>query len=422
MTNDVLQSLVDNLADRLRRSVVIDDSSFRLLVASRHFGDEDAVRIATVMNREVRTDVVERIVSAGVASWTRPGRVTVDIPGCLPRWCAPIRCRGELLGYLWLIDAGEGLSEPEADMAVDAAERAGIALYEDAHGRAVARPRHEDALRALVGGSPAARRRAVDELSADTVLGAPGMGFQVVVVHAVVTRDGAGSGKTTARADCDVALAAAVVDGLRAVPGERLLSVADEGCAWGVLVAPGGPPPGRAAAFARTAAARFAALTGQAAGVAVGVGPVVDRVDAIADGFERAQLAAHAAAVLPERDGFVRCEELGPYEVLLRIPREDLKSLARLPVMRALDAEDSRQVLAETLEVYLDNAGDVRRTAEALCVHRATLYHRLRRIESVTGCSLQNGDDRLALHLAVKIRALAGVLHPSPRHRGADTS
>lgn len=416
MAHDVLQSLVDSLADRLGRSVVIDDASFRLAAASRHFGDEDAVRVTTVMNRAVRADVVDKIVAAGVASWNTPGRVAVDIPGVLPRWCAPIRCCGELLGYLWLIDSGAQLAGAELALAANVAERASATLHMGSHPRR--RPRCEEALRSLIAGDPAARRQAEEILRADGALGAPSPGFQLISVHPDYARDrGHGPRGSTQRVDCDAALLAAVRDGLRVVPGEDHLVVLDNGLAWTLLVTSGRPQPAHAATFGQAVAVRFAALTGQAGHVAVGAGPVVDHVDAIAETSKLAALAARAAAVFPERSGFVRSEELGPYEVLLRIPSDEMRSLARLPAMEALGQEDRRGVLIATLEAYFNHGGDVRRTATALCVHRATLYDRLRRIESVTGCSLRDGDDRLTLHLGVKLRALDAALHAVERNR-----
>jgi DNA-binding PucR family transcriptional regulator len=63
-----------------------------------------------------------------------------------------------------------------------------------------------------------------------------------------------------------------------------------------------------------------------------------------------------------------------------------------------------------TLEVFLDLAGNVKATADALNVHRATLYYRLDRIEQVTGADLDRGEDRLTLHLGIKMARVAGLL------------
>ena len=65
--------------------------------------------------------------------------------------------------------------------------------------------------------------------------------------------------------------------------------------------------------------------------------------------------------------------------------------------------------LVDTLEAYLDLAGDAKATAEALTLHRATLYYRLNRIEEITGARLKTGDDRLALHLGLRLARLSGL-------------
>ncbi|MGW3232678.1 PucR family transcriptional regulator, partial [Kitasatospora sp. NPDC001095] len=46
---EVLQALVDGLAEELGRSVVLDDPLVRMICASRHFGDEDRVRVRTLL-------------------------------------------------------------------------------------------------------------------------------------------------------------------------------------------------------------------------------------------------------------------------------------------------------------------------------------------------------------------------------------
>lgn len=52
---DELQQVVDGLAASLGRSVAVDDPQLRLLAVSRHFGDEDSLRVRAVMQREANT-------------------------------------------------------------------------------------------------------------------------------------------------------------------------------------------------------------------------------------------------------------------------------------------------------------------------------------------------------------------------------
>jgi len=47
-------------------------------------------------------------------------------------------------------------------------------------------------------------------------------------------------------------------------------------------------------------------------------------------------------------------------------------------------------------------AGQAGRTAAELGIHRQTLYYRLSRVEQLTGLDLDDGEDRLLLHMALK--------------------
>ena len=56
--------------------------------------------------------------------------------------------------------------------------------------------------------------------------------------------------------------------------------------------------------------------------------------------------------------------------------------------------------------MFLDCAGQAGRTAAALGIHRQTLYYRLSRVEQLTGLDLDDGEDRLLLHMALKAARL----------------
>jgi DNA-binding PucR family transcriptional regulator len=67
------------------------------------------------------------------------------------------------------------------------------------------------------------------------------------------------------------------------------------------------------------------------------------------------------------------------------------------------------RVLTETAEAFLDCAGSASRAAEALRIHRQTLYYRLSRIEAVTGLDLADGGARLLLHTSLRAARLAAL-------------
>ena len=87
---------------------------------------------------------------------------------------------------------------------------------------------------------------------------------------------------------------------------------------------------------------------------------------------------------------------MNTYNIHINLPPEAV-SLAAAPV--TVSAPD----LALTARTYLDLAGNVQKTAQALSIHRQTLYHRLRRIEELTALTLADGQDRLTLHLALTL-------------------
>jgi hypothetical protein len=66
--------------------------------------------------------------------------------------------------------------------------------------------------------------------------------------------------------------------------------------------------------------------------------------------------------------------------------------------------------LLRTLETYLELAGSAQATAEALHLHRTSLYYRLQRVEVLAGTDLKDGTERLALHLALKVARVTGRL------------
>jgi hypothetical protein len=120
------------------------------------------------------------------------------------------------------------------------------------------------------------------------------------------------------------------------------------------------------------------------------------------------------ATHVPARGRVIAWSELGAYRTITAlIGATDPAAMLPDSVVRLLSAHDAA-TLAGSLETYLEHAGDAQATAAALSVHRSSLYHRLHRIEQVTGMRLRVGDDRLELHLGLRMWRLAGS--PTAEH------
>lgn len=401
MADRDLQSIVDELAERLRRSVAIDDPAIRLLAASRHFGDEDTLRVGSVLNRAVEPRVVDHVLAHGISHWTAPG--IVDVEGAAPRLCAPIRCDGMLLGYLWLIDENGAFTDRETTAARDAATTAGAVLLRRLLLHERSKARQEGILRELVSGDPAVRAQAVDDLRAEQLFGAESSHFTVLAVQSRATA-----------VPREVAFEAAVEEGVRAVTDDVALMAANRSRAW-ILLGQRRPPARTLVdAVAERITTRLRRLGEETARPVFGLGGTVTALGDVVTSYREAVLAARAALLLPGIGSPARWGELGPYELLLKLPPADLLGASPVPALAAVERADTHDVLLTTLTAFFDHSGNIQRTADALRVHRATLYQRLKRIEQITGCSLDSGDDRLMLHLGLKLRVLAAAYRDHP--------
>ncbi|WOF22931.1 PucR family transcriptional regulator [Microbacterium betulae] len=113
-------------------------------------------------------------------------------------------------------------------------------------------------------------------------------------------------------------------------------------------------------------------------------------------------LALRMAARQPFAAGVRALPPLDMVSIVRALPSSGLVSLARRSIA-PLEAADPTGTLAETLRSHLSHGGATRAVCDELFIHRNTLAYRLRRIESVLGVDLQDGETRATLLLAMRI-------------------
>lgn len=102
--------------------------------------------------------------------------------------------------------------------------------------------------------------------------------------------------------------------------------------------------------------------------------------------------------------------ELGTLCLLTELPDSEAIENFLDELIRPLekyDAENSA-ALIETLGMYFRNGQNLRKTSEALYVHKNTIIYRLEKIESLLQKKINNPDTSFAIQLALKIRDLNG--------------
>ncbi|GHJ26075.1 transcriptional regulator [Streptomyces hygroscopicus subsp. sporocinereus] len=400
MLGSRLQDVVDELAERIGRSVAVNDPRVRILCASRHFGDEDRVRVRAVLQRDAGSAAAGHILAQGVDRWTEPGVIPPrEDLGMRARLCAPIRWRHQLLGLLVVIDPDGSLSPAGVHAVREATRTLAPLMYGDFTARDTERVAREEAVRQLLSPSATVREAGRDALARCGRL--PSARWAGVTVARVVGDP---------PADRAGAVEVALRTGLERVAGDRALRT--EFCLDGplglLLTCSDRPvPQERLRARAAVLLEQVRSVLNGSAECVAGIGETVEGgAEQAWMSCEQATGAARAATTRPGGDGVVHWAELGALAPLSLIPPDRLTPALLPAPLRALLARDASGRLVDTLTAYLDHGGSAPRTAHALHLHRTSLYYRLQRIAELTGLDLADGDNRLTLHLGLRLHAL----------------
>lgn len=406
-----LQRLVDALASRLSRAVVLEDRRQRMVAYSQHDQPMDTVRRESILQRQTTPEVISYLRRFGITESCRP----VRIPGnsdldLLPRVCIPLRHQDLLLGFLWFIDADGSMRDEEVDLALRMGSDFALALYRENLVEELTQRRESEAVRNLLVNDPEARLYAARELvDAGSFLADAGVTALVVLPVA--------NGDPSADADL---LRLAIEQSLvqtrrRALPRHTLHLLRFD---HGLLLAAGSdreggtPVAGHGRGLVKAMERSLGGLPGYDQ-VVVGVGERQSGLEDAWRSYEQARQAAQVAGSLPGIGPVAEWRELGVYRALAQLSVDQIGSGLLHPGLSAL-LDDDEQTLARTLETYLDLAGNAQATAKALQLHRATLYYRLQRVEELAGADLKDGNDRLTLHLGLKLARLNGRCRPPP--------
>ncbi|WP_037833193.1 PucR family transcriptional regulator [Streptomyces sp. NRRL S-475] len=469
------EELVDEISELLGAPATLENRDFELIAFGAYDSEGDLdpsaldpVRTRSILTRRSTAAVRTWFEGFGITRATGPVRIppTPEAGVYRGRICLPVRHRGVVHGYIWLLDDDPGPSERQLTAAMGVTARIGALLADEAqHGADLSRelravltaergwqsdmavaelrtalgPR-ADGLHALMCVAPwpsadpddAPSVRAVPGATALCTLpwGATAQCLAVLirlrspdVLTPATTaagrlleraRGGSGTGDATSRGAAagggGPASAASRgaggggpggsttggTDGPSARTASRAGTAGGTGTAGGAGAAGGRSKPS-GTGFAGSGSGVAAARSGPAAGVATPRSGLAD----LATAWREASAAARAALAEARFGPVAQWASIGPFRLLTALPPE----VAHDPVARTLLAPVHHE-LARTAEVFLDCAGQAARAAAELGIHRQTLYYRLSRIEKLTGLDLDDGEDRLLLHMALKAHRL----------------
>ncbi|MGW1161368.1 PucR family transcriptional regulator [Streptomyces sp. NPDC002519] len=395
--SDVLQGLVESLAEQLRRSVVIDDPLVRLVCSSQHFDDEDPVRIRSLLQGRADAEVIRYVLDLGVAQWTKPGFIEGrDDLGLLTRYCVPLRSRGHLVGLLMVVAPDGTLAPEETDKVAQATPAIAAQMYADELAAADQETEAQEALLALVGTNHAARETARQRIVDGGLL--PETAHTVATVVQV-------SHSQEPPGQVELALRGALEKFRQTRSASGVIAVTADSAV--LLQAHSRPVCDQQLTDQSLGIIDdLRTYLGAPAAPVLGVGGVQSGLAEAQTSYTQALVAARAARRMPQLRSVGVWSSLGEFAVLLQLPDHALEAGLLPKPLRALLESPSGSRLVETLRCFLEHAGSIPRTAEALQIHRTSLYYRLRQIQEITGLDLDSGGDRLVLHLGLRIQDL----------------
>jgi sugar diacid utilization regulator len=139
--------------------------------------------------------------------------------------------------------------------------------------------------------------------------------------------------------------------------------------------------------------------------LSIGIGNQCQSMSDYRRGFAEASEALQMGQSLNHDGSVTHFNDLGVYRYLYKIARmDDLRDMYQDQVAR-IDMYDRRKGtdLLDTLETYLECAGNLTKTSERLFVHRNTLIQRLERLQSLCDIDLQDRSNWLTLQVAIKV-------------------
>ncbi|GAA5198778.1 hypothetical protein GCM10023322_72950 [Rugosimonospora acidiphila] len=414
-----LQRIVDSAASRAGRPALIEDRRQRVVVYSEQIEPMDEVRKLSILRRQTTPEVIAFFREAGVMRAKEPIRT----PACaklhmLPRVCVPIWHNDLLLGFMWFVDSDQSMSDEQIASVSATTTELALALYRENLAGELASQRETEAVRLLLAEESEARAHGALTLIEDGVLGEEGP--TTAVVARLVPRAGA-------RLDdlSRIALEQGLLASRRWVGPRQAVHLVRYD--HGVLLVHGKQRRGRQGPRAvadHLHEALIGAVRGLSAvaGVVVGVGQPRLALPEARESYDEAALAARVAVQLPAVGPVACWSQLGIYRVLSQLSGDAMRSCSVHPGLERLLDDPANTPLLDTLEVYLDLAGNAHATADRMNLHRTSLYYRLQRVEQLAGTDLKDGNERLSLHVALKMARLTGRHHlAGPSRPAPDT-
>lgn len=399
---DSIQEIVESLAERLGRPVMISDSRNRSLAFSEQTDGIDKFRIEAIVRFRPLPEMMDYIDRAGVEDpddivWVPPNPQMQS----LSRTRVSVRRNGILLGYIWLINTPQHITNRERTAIYESREIVGKFLLRNQ----VYRMRDEESIiQDLLSDDLFSRESAIRTISAK-LSGIPKIYARSVAIACTADISDPTTIEATIRRAAHKSNSITTFSCTRGSSTWMTLLISKHETSLQDALSSCGA--------VRREVSREYSKVGH--GLRLGIGPSISDLHRLPENYEYALDALRIGRASPGSKSVVAWEELGAYKFLAQIPNGKLQETGICSGLSRLLASDANGTLFRTLEVYLDSAGHVSTASARLRIHRASLYYRLKKIEEISHMDLSSGDDRLTLHIGVRLvhlREPAQIIDP----------
>jgi PucR C-terminal helix-turn-helix domain len=401
-----LFKVANSLAEILDAPVTIEDLRSRVLAFSDDQARADDVRKTSVLGQQVPHKLNAAMARVGVFKRLydsdKPVRIDEQAGGVRARVAIRIRAGATLLGSIWAITEGP-LSDAQVEAMVGAANTAGAAILQGRiAGDAVQRMRTATVAALIAGGQPA--RAAAGKAHRSRVRGGCVLAARLRTERTDETTASpvnvdrlASSLVMFLRSECTAAVAAVLNDTVYAVMLHTAESSVD------------------VESVQRLVRSFVERRGSDLDGLIVGIGGAVCDPAELDHSREDAELVLRVldmpAARRPSAAQVATREDVHGLSLVLRLSDiaagDPVMFGGPLASLEEYDLEHQSD-LCKTLDCWLEQFGDVARTADLMHIHRNTLRYRLGRIEELGGVDLDDPEQRFELMLQFRIRRSLG--------------
>lgn len=408
-----IQSQVNYIANLVEGMVILEDTNAEVICFSPHYKDSqmDDVRVATVLQHKVPQNVIDYFRLKGIYDRLKQYKGILETPAFPeidigPRIAFPIHWNNELVATLWFSNTSAGL----------------VRKFEEEIAKTAA-----DIGRLLWIASSSESRLIVELIRYLKSMIYPGfltegffrdaihrMGFDINPPYCIAVLKLVDVGNPRSNYEKKMAVHTAFHNFVE----KRNLKALSGWHEEEYLILMGGP------VFEKISPLEIkTGIEDIASGLKIGglkfragIGSIVTDLTELPGCYEEAREAAEfaSASSSPEREpeGAFLAEQLGIYG-LVSLMVDNLDSLkywkygrSQIETLFAYDQAHSTALL-DTLESYIGNLFDRKRTARQLHLHANSLDYRLKRIQEIIPLDFKNTNQQLALYVWIKTYRLA---------------